>query len=332
MELEEIRERAAEDVEKTATAEEITAVRVKYLGRKQGEITLLLRSLKDLTEIEKREKGPLIQKLKEEIEAAIGFKEEEIKEGEKGGLDITLPGERTESGHLSLITQTGDELRRIFNSMNFSVIDGPEMEEEYYNFDALNIPPDHPAREMWDTFWIKSKSNSTTKQDKKYLLRTHTSPVQVRYMEKHEPPFQIISLGKTFRYEATDATHETNFYQLEGLMIGHDVSLANFKFVITELFRQFFSQKTVEVRFRSSYFPFVEPGVEVDVRLDDSKWLEMGGAGMVHPKVLKAVKYDPLEWQGFAFGFGVERLAIVKHKIPDIRFFESQDLKFIKKF
>jgi phenylalanyl-tRNA synthetase alpha chain len=151
-------------------------------------------------------------------------------------------------------------------------------------------------------------------------------------MERRNPPFQIISIGKTFRYEATDATHETNFHQVEGLMIGKDVSLANFKFVISEFFRQFFSEKTVEVRFRSSYFPFVEPGVEVDVKLDNSRWLEMGGAGMVHPNVLKSVKYNPKDWQGFAFGFGVERLAIIKHKIPDIRLFESQDLKFTRKF
>ncbi|MFA5053145.1 MAG: phenylalanine--tRNA ligase subunit alpha [Parcubacteria group bacterium] len=332
MEFEEIRKRAGEDVEKAATAEEIAAIRIKYFGRKQGEINALLKSLKDMSEAEKRELGPQIQNLKNEIEKAINFKEEELKaEGKE--TDITLPGKRTESGHLNLITQTENEIRRIFGSMNFSAIEGPEMEEEYYNFDALNIPPDHPAREMWDTFWMKpSSAKAMEGRGKKYLLRTHTSPVQIRYMEKHNPPFQIISLGKTFRYEATDATHETNFYQLEGLMIGRDVSLANFKFVITEFFRQFFSEKTVKVRFRSSYFPFTEPSVEVDVRLDDSKWLEMGGAGMVHPKVLKNVGYNPTDWQGFAFGFGVERLAIIKHKIPDIRLFESGDLRFTKKF
>jgi phenylalanyl-tRNA synthetase alpha chain len=328
MELEDISKRAGKEIDAAATAEEITAVRVKYLGRKQGEITLMLRSLKNMSDTEKREKGPLIQKLKNEIESAISFKEEELNVSGQVS-DITLPGKRVDSGHLNLITQTEDEIRRIFNSMNFSVIDGPEMEDEYHNFDALNIPAWHPAREMWDTFWIKPEKES---DKKKYLLRTHTSPVQVRYMEHRDPPFQIISVGKTFRYEATDATHETNFHQVEGLMIGKEVSLANFKFVIKEFFRQFFSEKTVEVRFRSSYFPFVEPGVEVDVKLDNSRWLEMGGAGMVHPNVLKAVKYDPRAVQGFAFGFGVERLAIIKHKIPDIRLFESQDLKFTKKF
>jgi len=329
MEIRDIRKRAGKDISVAVTAEEINAVRIKYLGRKQGEITTLLRSLKDLSDVEKREKGPLIQNLQNEIEASISFKEEEIKKSGRA-TDITLPGKRIETGHLNLITQTENEIRRIFNSMNFSVIDGPEMEEEYYNFDALNIPPDHPAREMWDTFWIKSKKGDSAQ--KKYLLRTHTSPVQVRYMQKHKPPFQVISIGKTFRYEATDVTHETNFHQVEGLMIGKQVSLANFKFVINEFFRQFFSEKTVKIRLRSSYFPFVEPGVEVDIKLDNSRWLEMLGAGMVHPKVLQTVGYDSREWQGFAFGLGVERLAIIKYKIPDIRLFASQDLKFIKKF
>jgi len=329
MEIRDIRKRAGKDISVAVTAEEINAVRIKYLGRKQGEITTLLRSLKDLSDVEKREKGPLIQNLQNEIEASISFKEEEIKKS--GSItDITLPGKRVETGHLNLITQTENEIRRIFNSMNFSVIDGPEMEEEYYNFDALNIPLDHPAREMWDTFWIKSKKGDNAQ--KKYLLRTHTSPVQVRYMQKHKPPFQVISIGKTFRYEATDATHETNFHQVEGLMIGKQIPLANFKFVINEFFRQFFSEKTVKIRLRSSYFPFVEPGVEVDIKLDNSRWLEMLGAGMVHPKVLQTVGYDSREWQGFAFGLGVERLAIIKYKIPDIRLFASQDLKFIKKF
>jgi len=329
MEIWDIKKRAGEDISSAMTAEEITLIKIKYLGRKQGEITALLRSLKDLSDVEKREKGPLIQELKNEIEEAISFKEEEIR-NRGNAIDITLPGKRIETGHLNLITQTENEIRRIFNSMNFSVIDGPEMEEEYYNFDALNIPPDHPAREMWDTFWIKSKKGDGVQ--KKYLLRTHTSPVQIRYMQNHKPPFQIISIGKTFRYEATDATHETNFHQVEGLMIGKQVSLANFKFVINEFFRQFFSEKTVKIRLRSSYFPFVEPGVEVDIKLDNSRWLEMLGAGMVHPKVLQTAGYDSREWQGFAFGLGVERLAIIKHKIPDIRLFASQDLKFIKKF
>ena len=336
IDIEDIKKRAVIEIDGVVSGDELEVVRLRYLGRKQGEITALLKSLKDMSMEEKKEVGPLIQKLKEDIEEAISFKKKNLSD-DPSIIDVTLPGRKTERGHLGIITQTEDEIRRIFNSMNFSVIDGPEMEDEHHNFDALNIPPDHPAREMWDTFWIKTgkeggKNPSTSSGQERYLLRTHTSPVQVRYMETHKPPFQIISSGKTYRYEATDATHETNFHQVEGLMVGKDISLANFKFVISEFFRQFFSGKTVKVRFRSSYFPFVEPGVEVDVKLDDSRWLEMGGAGMVHPKVLKAVGYDPREWQGFAFGFGVERLTIIKYGIPDIRLFSSGDLKFIKKF
>jgi phenylalanyl-tRNA synthetase alpha chain len=325
MEPEGIKKQAYDEIETALNSADLEAVRLKYLGRKQGKITLALKELAGMSVDEKRKNGPFLQQLKSDIESAISFREKEI--GEKGAvIDVTLPPKKIEVGHLGLITQAEDEIRRIFEGMNFSVIDGPEIEEEKYNFDSLNIPADHPAREMWDTFWLKTEGK------KKYLLRTHTSPVQIRYMERHEPPFQIISPGRVFRYEATDATHETNFHQLEGLMIGKDISLANFKFVIEEFFRRFFAGKTVKVRFRSSYFPFVEPGVEVDVKLDNAKWLEMGGAGMVHPNVLEAVKYDPREWQGFAFGFGIERLVMVKYGVPDTRMFMSGDLKFIKKF
>ncbi len=329
MDIQRIRQKAIEDISAAVTAEEIFTVKIKYLGRKQGEINLLLRALKDFSEEDKRKSGPLIQQLKNEIESAILFREKELN-ANNANIDITIPGKKIDYGHLHPITQTEDDVRQIFNSMNFSVIDGPEIEDEYYNFDALNIPPNHPAREMWDTFWIQS--NKKDGAQNKRLLRTHTSPVQIRYMETHKPPFQIISIGRAFRYEATDATHETNFNQVEGLAIDRNISLANFKFVISEFFRQFFHQKIVQVRFRSSFFPFVEPGVEVDVKLDNSRWLEMGGAGMVHPKVLQGVGYDSKKWQGFAFGFGVERLAIIRHKIPDIRLFASQDLRFIKKF
>ncbi|MCK9187124.1 MAG: phenylalanine--tRNA ligase subunit alpha [Candidatus Colwellbacteria bacterium] len=327
MNIDDIRNRATTEINGAISLDELKEIRLKYLGRKKGEITLLLKSLKALSDEDKRKFGPQLQEMRENIEQALVFKKRELSE-EEDWADVTLPGKRPEPGHLNLITQTETEIRRIFNSMNFSVIDGPEMEDEYHNFDALNIPAWHPAREMWDTFWIKTPDSAK----KKYLLRTHTSPVQIRYMETHKPPFQIISPGKTFRYEATDSTHETNFYQLEGLMVGKDISLAHLKFVISEFFRQFFSNKNVKVRLRSSYFPFVEPGVEIDIKLDDSDWLEVAGAGMVHPKVFKYAGYNPKEWQGFAFGFGLERLIMVKYGISDIRLFNSGDLKFIKKF
>jgi phenylalanyl-tRNA synthetase alpha chain len=208
--------------------------------------------------------------------------------------------------------------------MGFSVAEGPEIETEWYNFDALNIPSNHPARDLWDTFWLKPKAAD-------YLLRTHTSPLQVRYMEKNNPPLRIIAPGRIFRYEATDATHEINFYQLEGLMIGKDVSVANFKAIIEEFYSQFFQKKTT-VRLRPSYFPFTEPSFEIDMKQGKGDWLEMMGAGMVHPNVLKAVGYIPGEWQGFAFGMGLDRLAMMKYKIDDVRLLYSGDLRFLKQF
>ena len=327
MDLEKIRSEAINEIGAAKDTAELDAVRIKYLGRKQGLITEALKDLANSTIEEKREKGPAIQALKEEISRAFAEKDVVFESEKNKPIDLTLPGISSEGGRISLLTKTEEEIVNIFRSMNFSVAAGPEIEKEFYNFDTLNIPADHPAREMWDTFWIKTEPGK-----EKFLLRTHTSPVQVRYMEKHEPPFCIIAPGRTFRYEATDATHETNFYQLEGLMVGKDVSLANFKFVIEEFFRQFFAGKKITVRFRSSYFPFVEPGVEVDVQLDGGRWLEIGGAGMVHPRVLESAGYKKGEWQGFAFGFGIERLAMVKHGIPDMRLFMSGDLRFMKEF
>jgi phenylalanyl-tRNA synthetase alpha chain len=219
------------------------------------------------------------------------------------------------------------DVAKIFEGMNFSVVTGPEAETEYYNFDALNIPANHPAREMWDTFWLKPG-----KADKqKMLLRTHTSPMQMRFMEKAKPPFQIVVPGRVFRYEATDMSHEVNFYQLEGLMVGKDITLANFKFIVEEFLKKFFAGQKIEFRFRPSYFPFVEPGVEVDIKLK-GKWLEIMGAGMVHPRVFEYARYNPKDWQGFAFGVGLDRLAMIKYGVPDIRLFYSGDLRFLKQF
>ena len=236
-------------------------------------------------------------------------------------IDVTAPGKRPERGYLHPLTLVQKKAIDIFTSMGFEVAEGPEMETEYYNFDALNIPKNHPARDMWDTFWLKNGK----------LLRTHTSPVQIRYMEANQPPFRIVAPGRTFRYEATDATHEAQFYQLEGLMVGKSITLANLKAVIEVFFQKFFNDKNIEVRLRPSYFPFVEPGVEVDMKFK-GKWMEIAGAGMVHPKVLENMKIDSREWQGFAFGMGIDRLAMIKYKIDDIRLFYGSDLRFIKQF
>ncbi|PJA33914.1 MAG: phenylalanine--tRNA ligase subunit alpha [Candidatus Zambryskibacteria bacterium CG_4_9_14_3_um_filter_40_16] len=243
----------------------------------------------------------------------------------------------SEEGHIHPISQIISNTEAIFREMGFAVASGPEMETEYYNFDALNIPTHHPARDMWDTFWIKP-------ENARKLLRTHTSPVQVRYAETHKPPIRIIVPGKTFRHEATDATHEAQFFQLEGLMIEEDVTLANLKFVLTNYFEKLFDTQT-NIRFRPSFFPFVEPGVEIDMscfKCDGSGkdcntcrgtgWIEIMGAGMVHPKVLQAMKIDPNKYKGFAFGGGVDRIAMIKYGIDDIRSFYSGDLRVINQF
>jgi len=239
----------------------------------------------------------------------------------KQWIDITAPGKMLQRGHLHPLTQVQQKAADIFSSMGFEIAEGPEVETEYYNFDALNIPKNHPARDMWDTFWLRDGR----------LLRTHTSPVQIHYMERHQPPLRIIAPGKVFRYEATDTKHEVQFYHLEGLMVGKNITLANLKGVLEIFFQKFFGSKDIQVRIRPSYFPFVEPGVEVDMKFK-GKWMEMVGAGMVHPKVLENMKIDPREWQGFAFGMSIDRLAMIKYKIDDIRLFHSSDLRFIKQF
>ncbi len=340
-ELADIKKNCLAEIEKAATTDELEIIRVKYVGR-NGEVTAVLRSLKDLPIERRRKIGPEAQALKREIEKLLDEKAAAL--GQKApayGIDLSAPGRKAERGHLHPLTLVDQEIRRIFSAMNFSVVEGPEMETEYYNFDALNIPADHPARDMWDTFWLLRNQNAAKRKAQsandsrlaicdRLLLRTHTSPVQMRYMEEHRPPFQIIVPGRCFRYEATDASHEVNFYQLEGLMVGKNVSLANFKFVVEEFFKRFFG-RNIEFYYRPNYFPFVEPGLEVAIKFG-GKWLEVMGAGMVHPRVFEYAHYNPRDWQGFAFGMGIDRLAMIKYKIPDIRMFYSGDLRLVKQF
>lgn len=262
-----------------------------------------------------------------------------------------------EKGHYHPLTLVTRDLERIFREMGFTVAEGPEVESERNNFDLLNIPADHPARDMWDTFWLKTPIHADTTQINAdnnsrasadhsrlfaSLLRTHTSPVQVRYMESHRPPIRIIAPGKTYRYEATDATHEAQFYQIEGLMIDKGITLAHLKGALKKFFDEFFGTDST-VRFRPSYFPFVEPGVEVDASCfkcggkgcnvcKGTGWVEIMGAGMVHPRVLLNVGIDPREYQGFAFGTGVERLAMMKYGVDDIRVFHNGDLRVVSQF
>ncbi|MFA6463871.1 MAG: phenylalanine--tRNA ligase subunit alpha [Candidatus Paceibacterota bacterium] len=226
-------------------------------------------------------------------------------------------------GHLHPITLAIDEIRRIFKEIGFSVAEGPEIETEYYNFDALNVPADHPARDMQDTFWMDPVSE-------KKLLRTQTSPIQIRYMENNRPPIAIISPGKVYRNEAIDATHGAEFFQVEGFYVDKKVSMADLKGVLEHFFKEFFGPD-VEIRFRPSFFPFTEPSVEIDLRYKD-RWLEVMGAGLVHPKILESGGIDPKEFSGFAFGGGIERLVMIKYGIDDLRLFYSGDLRVINQF
>lgn len=336
----EIKNKAIKEISEVKTKEEIFDLEKKYLGR-NSEFNQILKNLKNLSEEDKKEIGKSANLAKKEIEDNLKKYERIISESnfdfQSEKIDITIPGKRKKRGHLNILSQVRNEIEDIFTGMGFEVADGPEVETEYYNFDALNIPKDHPARDEWDTFWIKPEEKSDH-----MLLRTHTSPVQIRYMEKNEPPFRIISPGKCFRREATDSTHEHTFYQFEALMVGEDVSVANFKYIGEQFFSKFF-KKDVKVRLRPSFFPFVEPGFEFDISClmcsekgcracKGEGWLEIGGAGMVNQNVFVASGYPRNKYQGFAWGFGLERLAMMKYKINDIRLFHSGDLRFIKQF
>lgn len=313
----------------------------EFLAKQDGKITAILRTLKDLPSDERATVGARANELNVFVRQEIYRKTQEIKLAVKKSckkIDITRPGVRLKSGHIHPITQVLKKSQEIFESMGFSVIDGPEMESEWYNFDALNIPKDHPARDKWDTFWLEGLNINK----ERLLLRTHTSPVQVRHMEKINPPFRIIVPGRTFRHEATDASHEFDFNQIEGLMVGEDISVANLKVVITEFLKKFFN-RDVKIRLRPSFFPFTEPSFEIDMSClncggvgcsvcKQSGWVEIMGAGMVHPNVFKNAKLDPKQWQGFAFGVGADRLALMKYKINDIRLFKQNDLRFLEQF
>ena len=317
----------------------LEGVRVKYLGRK-SELTEVLKGLKDLSAEEKKELGALANVVKTQIEAALSGKEAALAEaafaalGTTEKLDVTYPGAAPAVGHLHPLTQTRMEVEDIFRSMGFFVAEGREVEDEFHNFDALNIPPHHPARDMWDTFWLKDGN----------LLRTHTSPMQVRYMEEHRPPLRIIVPGRTFRYEPSDATHESNFHQIEGLMVdvAGRITVANFKSVMAEFMKGLFG-KQLEIRLRPSYFPFVEPGFEIDVACPycnntgcrickQTGWIEIMGAGMVNQKVFEAVGYREGEFEGFAFGVGLDRITMIKRGVNDIRLFYGSDLRFLEQF
>lgn len=336
--LKSLENQAKNEIKKAKDSRELGMIFNKYLGKK-GELTQILRSLRKLPKKKRVKIGKQANELKKLIQEEIKEKKPSLakategKEDKEDWLDITAPGKKLAFGHLHPLTQVKREVEEIFQSMGFSIAEGPDIETEWYSFDALNIPKDHPARDAWDTFWLKNQ---------KLLLRPHTSPVQIRYMEKHNPPLRIIAPGTVFRHEATDASHEFQLYQIEGLMVDKEISVANFKAMIGEFFKRFF-KKEVKIRLRPDFFPFTEPSFDVSISClvcqgkgcpacKNSSWVELAGAGMVHPNVFKNAGLVPKNWQGWAFGFGLERLAMMKYKINDIRLFRSGDLRFLQQF
>jgi phenylalanyl-tRNA synthetase alpha chain len=324
-ELNQLIDQAKKDFASCSKLAELDHIKSKFLG-KSGPITEAMKSLASLTPEEKPKKGAEINQVKKQIEALLETRKQEIsnlelnEKLEKEKIDVTLPSRPKMKGSLHPVMNTIDEISTIFHGIGFDVADGPEIEDDFHNFTALNIPESHPARAMHDTFYV----------NKEYVLRTHTSPVQIRYMENNTPPIQIISPGRVYRVDS-DATHSPMFHQVEGLVINEDVNFANLKGVVQSFLQSFFKDENLTIRFRPSYFPFTEPSAEIDMSWNDG-WLEIGGCGMVHPNVLKHVNIDPEMYQGFAFGLGVERLTMLKYGINDLRHFFNHDLRFLEQF
>ncbi|SFQ38027.1 phenylalanine--tRNA ligase subunit alpha [Donghicola eburneus] len=323
-----------------ATIEE---VRLAAVGKK-GEISLKMRELGKMTPEERQVAGPALNALKDEINAALAAKKAALADAALDArlkaewLDVTLPVRPQRQGSIHPISQVTEEVTAIFADMGFSVAEGPQIESDWYNFDALNIPGHHPARAEMDTFYTHRAEGDYRPP---HVLRTHTSPVQIRHMEKHGAPCRIIAPGRVYRSDY-DQTHTPMFHQIEGLAIDKDISMANLKWVLEQFAAAFFEVDEVEVRFRASHFPFTEPSAEIDFRCswvdgqlklgEGDDWLEAGGSGMVHPKVLENAGIDSTQWQGFAFGLGIDRLAMLKYGIPDLRAFFDADLRWLRHY
>jgi phenylalanyl-tRNA synthetase alpha chain len=339
--LESLRARALGELSDAADAAALEAWRVRYLG-KRGELTQALRGLSAVDPEARPTVGRAANELKDALEGAFASRRSTFEDeatATAGGIDVTLPGRRVPLGQIHPTTRAVREIVSVFDALGFRVVEGPEVEWDRYNFELLNIPADHPARDMHDTYWVERPGAPGPGA---MLLRTHTSPNQVRIMERTEPPVRVVVPGKVYRYEAVDATHETMFYQIEGLAVDRGITMADLNGTLTDFAQALFGAER-RVRFRCDYFPFVEPGVEVAIdcfqcqgagcRLcKNAGWIEIMGAGMVHPNVLRAVGYDPDVYTGFAFGMGPERVAILKYGIPDIRLFYGNDLRFLRQF
>lgn len=362
--LQEIEQQSLRGISQAESSGDLEQIRIKYLGKK-GEVTLLLKEVGKTAPSERPRLGKLANEVKEKISASLEEKTKEVRRKERSrellqeAVDITLPGLSLPMGRTHPLALLDREIKQIFVGLGFEVAVGPEVESDYYNFEALNIPSDHPAREMWDSFYLGNH----------LLLRTHTSPVQIRVMEKRTPPLRVISSGKCYRRDAVDATHHIQFHQVEGFMVDQGVSFSDLKGVLSAFAREMFGEER-KVKFVPSYFPFTEPSAEVSIDCfacadgkgreapdkdnrsgaggatgrhaweqpppcrvcGGGKWLEILGCGMIHPFVLRVVNYDPEKWSGFAFGMGLERIAMLKHGIDDIRLFLENDIRFLRQF
>ena len=307
-------------------ADQLEQAKARYLG-KAGALSQLLKGLSRLPAAERPAFGGRVNAAKEQLEAALDEQRGRIQNRRlesrlaEESLDVTLPGRGLGVGGLHPVTRTEERIEALFRSLGFEVADGPEIETDYYNFTALNQPENHPARSMHDTFYLA---------DGKHLLRTHASPMQIRYLESHRPPLKIIAPGRVYRVDS-DATHSPMFHQVEGLWVDERITFADLKGVLIEFLRKFFERDDLKVRFRPSFFPFTEPSAEIDMSFGDG-WLEVGGAGMVHPNVLRNVSIDAEKHQGFAFGLGVDRLAMLRYGVNDLRLFFENDLRFLRQF
>ena len=323
--LSELTRQAKEDISNCSSLKELDSVRVFYLGKK-GKVSLELKSLSKLDPKERPQFGKQINEIKKTLQEKISLKKTELNTQkikasiEQAAIDITLPGKTSSIGNIHPLSITLNQIEKIFINAGFLVDDGPEIEEEYHNFTALNIPGNHPARAMHDTFYFNNE----------YLLRTHTSPIQIRSMERDGVPIRVIAPGKVYRRDS-DITHTPMFHQVEGLVIDKDINFTHLKGILHDFINSFFNDE-MSLRFRPSYFPFTEPSAEVDLLSNDGQWLEILGCGMVHPKVLDNLGIDNKKYSGYAFGMGVERLTMLKYGIKDIRLFYENDLSFLSQF
>ena len=318
---------------------QLADAKAAFLG-KAGALTGLMRSLSSLAGEAKARRGQALNQAKQQVEAALGQRSAELREAllqqklAAERIDVTLPGRGLGTGGLHPISLTIARIEAIFRSIGFDVADGPEIEQDFYNFTALNMPADHPARSMHDTFYVATPAAEGSVSEP-LVLRTHTSPMQIRYARSNPPPIKVIAPGKTYRVDS-DATHSPMFHQFEGMWIDEDVSFADLKSVYTDFLHQFFERGDIEVRFRSSYFPFTEPSAEIDMRFSEGplrgRWLEVSGSGQVHPNVVRNIGLDPERYIGFAFGSGVERLAMLRYGVDDLRLFFENDLRFLRQF